>query len=647
VIEVVENQASTGGRAQLFRSIFEQNVIGIVLVDLDGTIIESNSTFRGMLGYTESELRHLRISQLTHPSDFPETAAFLRQAATSTSDSTSLVTEKRYLRKDGSTVWGRINATAIRDAQGTPIFSFAVVEDISERKAAEDRLAAEKERLAVTLRNIGDAVISTDTEGRITLFNKIAELLTGWRQEEAQGQPISDVLRLTGPHDHQPCVHPIIEAIRRDGRFETAAPLRLVARDGSERLIAGTGSRITDPASLPVGTVFAFRDVTGKARMEEEQARTEKLESLGYLAGGIAHDFNNLLTTILGNLSLARTEERAGGDLVDLLRQAEQAAIEAGNLTQQLLAFAKGGEPIKKIVAPGPLVRESAEFALRGSSSKLDLNLPDNLWSIDVDPNLIGQVIRQLVINADQAMPGGGRVLITMENSVVGSEAAYPLAPGHYVKVVVTDSGVGIPGQNLEKIFDPYFTTKQKGSGLGLAASLSVIRNHGGHIAVESRVGTGSSFSVYLPAASEPSKVVPAPDPAAAPPARPSVLVMDDEDSIRQLTTRILSRNGFRVETAVDGNDMLRQFVRARSRGEPFDVVILDLTIRGGMGGKEAMQKLLELEPSVQAIVSSGYSTDPIMANYRRFGFRAIVAKPYQPEYLVQTVRNVIGIKNA
>ena len=639
---MADDTIKMGGKALLFRSIFEQNVIGIVLCDLDGTILETNAAFCQMVGYSDRELRSLTVARLTHPDDMPATRQFFGEAERVGQDLTAYTAEKRYLRKDGSILWGRVNATAIRDGNGVPIFTFATVEDITQRKVTEHQLAAETERLAVTLHAIGDAVISVDSTGQIVLFNEVAERLTGWRGADAKGRPLTEVLHLIDAKSRAPCRLVLEQALQRMTHFASTAPLLIVSRDGNERCVSGTGNPIRPESGVAEGMVFAFRDITDRMRAEEEQARTEKLESLGYLAGGIAHDFNNLLTTILGNISLAKLDAPAG-DLTELLQQAEQASLEARKLTQQLLTFAKGGAPIKQVVPPGPLIREATDFALRGSSCRPELQLPGDLWTVCVDPDLIGQVIRHIVMNADQAMPGGGRLTIEAENRHLEAGSVAALEAGRYVVIRIQDTGVGIAADHLEHIFDPYFTTKPKSSGLGLAASLSIVRNHGGHIAVESRVGAGTRFFIYLPAATTPSPARPATSPASPGRPHPRVLVMDDEEGIRHLTTRILTRNAFRVQTAANGEEMLHLFKTARTSDDPFDLAILDLTIRGGMGGQEAMRELLQLDPSVKVIVSSGYSNDPILSNYRDFGFRGMVAKPYQPETLMQAVRGVIA----
>ena len=634
-----------GGRAQLFRTIFEQSIVGIALADLDGRLLETNDAFQRMLGYSAAELIGKPLAEITHPDDWQVEAPLLAASRDPSGRDAQVRLVKRYMRKDGTLVWARLHACTIRDAQGRPIFGLGMVEDITEQKQAEDRLADEKERLSVTLRSIGDAVIATDTDGRIRVFNKVAETLTAWPMEAALIRRIDEVIFLQERETHQPCVEPFKEVLGGRARLDLSGPLMLMTRDGREHMVVGTANAIFDRASRPIGMVLAFRDVTERIQVEEEQLRRDKLDSLGFLAGGIAHDFNNLLTTILGNVTLARSEKHEG-NIHELLGAAEQATLQAKDLTLQLLTFAEGGVPIKQVVSPADVIRESAHLALRGSASRVEFHIPAGLHTVDMDPGQIGQVIRNLTINADQAMPGGGRVVIEAENMTLEDAASGSIPPGRYVRIAITDSGIGIPERYLDKIFDPYFTTKAQGSGLGLATSLSIVRHHGGHIRVQSRVGIGSMFEVILPAAT--AAAVPAPilEPAggAARPGR--VLVMDDEETIRQISSRILTRHGFTVVTAPDGAAALHLYEEALRNGAPFDVVILDLTIRGGMGGRDTMRALQELDPRVKAIVSSGYSNDPVMSTYRQHGFRGVVAKPYQMDSFVETVRRIAAEAN-
>ncbi|HVU33085.1 MAG TPA: ATP-binding protein [Opitutaceae bacterium] len=378
------------------------------------------------------------------------------------------------------------------------------------------------------------------------------------------------------------------------------------------------------------------------ARLEAALARASKLESVGVLAGGIAHDFNNLLTVVMCNLSLARLEPGLSPDTERCLRESERATTRARDLTRQLLTFAKGGAPVRTAVAFGDLVRESAEFALHGSRSRCQFDLAGDLWPAHVDKGQVGQVVQNIVINANQAMPAGGVIAIAVRNADVEVGAVPGLMPGRYLKLTVSDTGCGIAPEIVPRIFDPYFTTKPHGSGLGLATVYSIVKQHHGHVEVASVPDHGSTFTVWLPAADV------APAPAAAPAVEPArrtgrVLFMDDEPSIRQMARMMFRRMGLDVTDVPDGAAVVQEYAAARAAGKRYDVVVLDLTVPGGMGGAEAMHKLREIDPGVVAVVSSGYSNDPIMANFRAYGFAAVVAKPYEAAVLARTIDAVMG----
>jgi PAS domain S-box-containing protein len=390
--------------------------------------------------------------------------------------------------------------------------------------------------------------------------------------------------------------------------------------------------------------VVLANDVTERIKMEEERLRTQKLESLGILAGGLAHDFNNLLTSIMGNISLAQLDTQEGGPVYKRLDEAEKASLRARDLTQQLLTFSKGGQPVKQTVLLGESVRESAGFALRGSRSRCEFIIPTDLRPVEADEGQISQVINNLVINAVQAMPEGGLITVTCGNVTIGRTGSLPLPPGDYVRVSVADRGIGISKEYFEKIFDPYFTTKQKGSGLGLATSYSIIKRHGGHIAVESELGKGACFHVYLPVS---GKDVPkkAGEFGAGVRGTGRVLVMDDEDMIRVIASQMLVKLGYTVDVAADGAEAIARYTKARQAGKPFDLVIMDLTIPGGLGGKDTIRMLRELYPEVKAIVSSGYSNDPVMAEFEKHGFCGVVGKPYTIRTLSEAVAQAIPSK--
>ncbi len=384
-------------------------------------------------------------------------------------------------------------------------------------------------------------------------------------------------------------------------------------------------------------------DVTEHNKMKETLLRAQKLESLGVLAGGLAHDFNNLLTAILGNISLAKLNAPHGESISHHLEVAGQATYRAQGLTQQLLTFASGGAPIKKPLRVEKLIVNSAGLALRGSKSRCEFKIASDLRIIEADEGQLGQVVHNLILNADQAMPEGGTITVSGENITMPMDNPLLLKPGDYIRIAVADQGTGIPDDYREKIFDPYFSTKDKKSGLGLATSYSIIKQHDGHLTVESALGAGATFSFYLPASSV--QTAPASPDSGVTPMRGTgkILIMDDEDLVRDVLRISLSNLGYDVVCAHEGREAIILYEQALKSGYPFDAVIMDLTIPGGMGGKEAVIRLREIDPGVKAIVSSGYSHDPIMAHFKEYGFSGVVSKPYSLKMLSETVHAVIA----
>jgi two-component system, cell cycle sensor histidine kinase and response regulator CckA len=385
-----------------------------------------------------------------------------------------------------------------------------------------------------------------------------------------------------------------------------------------------------------------------QARLEAEVERTARLESLGVLAGGIAHDFNNLLTIVNGNLSLAMTDGQMTKASGLCLREIEKAAFRARDLTQQLLTFAKGGVPLRSTVALPELVRTAAESVLHGSSVRCDFDILPGLWSADVDRDQISQAIQNIVINAMQAMPHGGVIRILLANDEIAPGAKLALTGGRYVRVAIADSGVGIKPEILPRIFDPFFSTKKTGSGLGLATAYSIIKRHEGCIEVQSAVGQGATFTLWLPAAEGAPKIpsksplVPASTTMAATLPSARVLLMDDEEGIRQVVAVLLEHLGLDPTVVMDGAEAVREFMTAQAAGRPFELLILDLTIRGGMGGRETIEIIRKLDPEVPAIVASGYSNDPVLANFASYGFQAIAPKPFAVGPLTETIRRLL-----
>jgi len=507
-------------------------------------------------------------------------------------------------------------------------------------------LGKERERLAVTLRSIGDGVITTDSQGRVTLLNKVAENLTGWKQEEAVGQDLKAVFRCFREHMGEPAEDPVENLRQSDEASGPSQRFLLVSRDASERLIRYSSAPIRDDDDQIIGRVLVVRDITQEQRMEEELNKAQRIESLGLLAGGIAHDFNNILASMLVNVSVMRSQVRQGSELLPIVEDIETSMGQARDLTQQLLTFTKGTEPVRAAASLANLIEDSATFILRGSNVRCECDIPEDLWAVDVDPVQISQVIHNLIINANQAMPEGGTVRISLENVAIGPDDLTPLEEGRYIRCCIADEGSGIPAEHLDQIFDPYFTTKEHGTGLGLPSSFSIIRNHRGWITAESEVGAGSKFFFYLPVAEAQVAQVQAREDG-VPRGKGRVLLMDDDDQLRGAVARALGDLGYDMEYAHSGAEAVELYRKRREEGKGFDVVVLDLTVPGGMGAKEAAAELLAFDPQVRVVVSSGYTRDPVMGNFQDYGFLDKIVKPYTAEDLGRVLGRVLNLVEA
>ncbi len=522
----------------------------------------------------------------------------------------------------------------------------AVIRNITARKRAERSLAAEKEHLSVTLRSIHEGVITTDTGGLIILINEMAQRLTGWSEKDAVGKPFEVVFRMS--HTHTGWIgKEFLKSYLRTGEFdESENQFELFSAEGTQRIIVANSAPLHGEEDEISGFVLVFRDITDKQKLRAEHQKATKLESLGVLAGGIAHDFNNLLMSIMGNISLLHKylNHEKEGQLI--LEEAENASLRAKDLTQQLLTFSKGGAPIKKKSAIIDLVRDSTAFALRGSNVSCKYSFADDLWLAEVDDGQISQVFHNLIINADQAMPAGGVITIDGQcfTVTVTGRDMLTLPEGKYIKISVHDQGVGIMEKHLPNVFDPYYTTKQKGSGLGLSVAYSIIKNHDGLVTVDSKIGVGSTFNIFLPASGEvPLSVAKNEKKEDLMMGSGKVLFMDDEESVRIVVNRMLELLGYTPSLAKDGNEAVMLYKEALDCGQPYDVVVMDLTVPGGMGGEEAVQKILDFDPDVTAIVSSGYANDPIMSDFGQYGFCDIIPKPFKFEEMSRILHKVIN----
>lgn len=514
--------------------------------------------------------------------------------------------------------------------------SFAQV--LSHLHETNDKLELAHDEIRAIFDSAGVGIVLLDREMRVQAYNKKQTELFITDEACVIGVPCYKVI----------CGH--------EGPADVCTFMQLMAKGELIRRkdwISSNG-RHFDVIATPVKNksgdivyvVMTYLDITERKRLAEDMLRLQKVEAAGIFAGGIAHDFNNLLTTILGNISIAKTMSSAKDPIYDKLVHAEKASFKARDLTYRLLTFAGGGGPVRKTVPIHRLVKEAADFALSFSSIGCDYYMDEDLWESDVDEGQIKKVIHNLVVNACEAMPGEGTISISARNITIKAGDFVPLGEGRYIKITVQDRGIGIPEENLPRIFDPYFTTKEmgssKGTGLGLAVSFSIIRNHGGYISVASRVGVGTTCDIYLPASIKEGASDGLSDNAEI---RGKILLMDDEELVREVSGDMMRHLGYDVTFAADGTEFLDIYVTAMEAGSPFDAVVMDLNISGGMGGEETMEKLREIDPAVRAIVSSGNITGPIVSDFRRYGFCGVINKPFKMQEL-RRVLHELKIRN-
>jgi PAS domain S-box-containing protein len=545
----------------------------------------------------------------------------------------------------------------IRDARDELTVQRAALEDANEklvaaneqlerendvRRTAEQALAKEKELLSVTLRSIGDGVIAADVAGRVLLLNPVAGELTGWSPDEAVGVPLSEVFHVVHEQTRARVSDPI-SRLPDTATVVGSAQSLLIARDGTERQIADSAAPIRDADGELKGVVVVFRDITEHKRMEDALITAQKLETVRLLAAGIAHDFNNLLTSIVGNLSLVRRLASRQEPFEERLTDTEQALRRARDLTKQLLTFSSGGAPVRKPLDLAPILQEASRFALRGSNVRFEYDGPTDLWSVVADEGQIAQVLQNLVINAAQAIPEGGTIRVRAANRIIEPGRALSVAPGRFVEVEVADEGKGIAENDLRRVFEPFFSTKPQGSGLGLAVCFSIVHRHEGTITVDSRLGEGTTVRFLLPASESFADVDEAPPPSRSGSGR--VLIMDDDATIRLTSSAMLRELGYDVVCTADGDEAVSAYRQAAEAGRPFDLVVLDLTVPGRPGGLEAMAELKAINPDVRAIVASGYSTAPVMDHVHDYGFCASIAKPFGIDELGKVIGDALRKK--
>ena len=617
-----------------YATLFDFTPVGYVTLDGKGGILEANLTLCHLVGVPRSAILHKKFEEFVDPDDRGAFHLHLDALKTKSGTQSSDVLTLRHPK-----ILQRVRLESCLETMESPgpesLFRIAVV-DVTERERIAAVQEEQKALMEVVVGGVMDAIVTIEEDERIVLFNQAAEKMFRCPASSAIGHPIDRFIPerfRAGQYMNHGQFGQAAVATRQMGAAQDLIVLRA---DGEEFPAEVTISKVEVKGwgKRKRKTLFAvvLRDI--QYRQQEEHQRISKLNALGLLAGGLAHNFNNLLTTILGNVFVAKLRIVPKDDpLAQNLEQAEQACVRATELTQQLLTFAKGGAPIKTSIALGDLIRKGTSFALSGSSISCHFDISEDLWPLDADPGQLRQVIQNITINARQAMPQGGHFTVKVGNIALKDASVLPfptLTPGNYVKISFEDQGTGIEDRQLSNIFDPYYTTKPGASGLGLATAHSIIQQHHGHISVTSKVGIGTTFTVYMPASYLTSDLGQQRITAITKNGRGRVLVMDDEPSIRRMVEDALTYFGYEVVSVPDGQAAIDLVSQSLASGKTFDVIMLDLTIPGAMGGKEAIQHLRSLDPHIKAIVTSGYSDDPIICDFQKFGFQGIVVKPYK-----------------
>jgi two-component system cell cycle sensor histidine kinase/response regulator CckA len=624
-----------------FKQVIEQMPYPVEIFSPDGTAVMVNTAFLELMKIPSSELVIGKYNLFTDP--IAAEIGIIDEVRKAFAGATVYFSELAFsMDKINKDYFAGKNVTVFLDTTVFPVYLMpgelfhvvVIYKDITERRQAQRALQENEKKMRTqykcfpvptyTWQNSGDDFILVD-------FNDAALHFTAGALRNLLGKKLSEVFR------HDPKVLREMTQCLNERTVVTAESSYVFPISKTEKYLNVTYVFV-EPDLVMVHT----EDITEKQKLEQEIRRAEHLESIGLLAGGIAHDFNNLLAGIFGYISLAREYGKTNENVKDSLDKAMLVFGQAKALTQQLLTFSKGGSPVRKLASIAEILSDMCAFVLAGSDVKAEPSFSGELWNCEVDTGQLSEVINNVLINAQQAMPGGGVIDITAENYTVHEHRTIPLKPGRYVKIGIQDHGIGIAEKHLSRVFDPFFSTKQQGSGLGLTIAYSIIKRHEGHIEVQSQPGKGTLVRIYLPASNQ-AALSPVVYDGELRTGHGRILLMDDEEFLLDAIGKVITSLGYRVEGVRNGHDAVEVYKKEKLAGEAFDAVILDLTIPGGMGGKQAMQEIQRIDPGVRAIATSGYSEDPVIADPRSSGFRGALRKPYSIEELSLVIQKVLS----
>lgn len=566
------------------------------------------------------------LESICHPEDRETLRKHLHIAPDDTKDGKL---DFRIITARGEERWIGHRCQAVFGRNGRCMGRRGSNRDITDRIRWEQELHESEEKYRLLVENTNDLICRLRDDGTFLFISGAAFTLFGYTPQEVTGL---SGFTLVHPEDRH-LLEKTLETATISGMTETVE-FRLRCRDGQYKWVEASGKRMPDGQTGDKTITMVVRDATERKLYESKQIVMSKLESTGILAGGIAHDFNNLLAAILGNIELALEQVPAEGEAADHLAIAEKAAWEAQGLTQQLITFAKGGAPVRKRITLPRLIEENTRFTLRGSPVGCSFSIASDLRPVEADEGQIGQCVRNIVLNAREAMPEGGMLTVAAENVTLSSPAKVSLPDGDYVRISMTDQGEGIPEEVILKVFDPYFSTKQrgdtKGMGLGLTICHSILEKHKGAITVETKANAGTTVHIYLPVSQNTPEDREQPLEGKSSRGAGRILIMDDEDMLKNLAGKVLRLAGYEVTLASEGDGAVDLFREAADMGRPFDLVLLDLTIPGGMGGEETLKKMRQLDPGIKAVVMSGYADHPVLIDHELYGFQGALVKPFR-----------------